>query len=96
MNFGNTTEMAMVLSPVRSIGRRLSLSYEFRALDKNQDGRVSPDEFLQGEKLFRSLVDRNHDGFITWGEYSAAYGPSNPADKCRDSLSVASHHRLCP
>jgi Ca2+-binding EF-hand superfamily protein len=56
---------------------RLSLSDEFRALDKDQDGRVSPDEFLQGEKLFRSL-DRNHDGFITWDEYSDAYGPMQP------------------
>jgi Ca2+-binding EF-hand superfamily protein len=52
----------------------VSLADEFRGLDKNQDGRISPDEFLQGEKMFRSL-DRNHDGFITWYEYSDAYGP---------------------
>jgi Ca2+-binding EF-hand superfamily protein len=50
----------------------VSLADEFRALDKNQDSRISPDEFLQGERLFRRL-DRNHDGFITWEEYSDAY-----------------------
>ena len=50
----------------------VSLADEFRALDKNQDGRVSPDEFLQGDKMFRRL-DRNHDGVITWDEYSDAY-----------------------
>lgn len=52
----------------------VSLADEFRGLDKNQDGRVSPDEFLQGEPLFRRL-DRNHDGVITWEEYSDAYRP---------------------
>jgi Ca2+-binding EF-hand superfamily protein len=52
----------------------VTLADEFRGLDKNQDGRISPDEFLQGERLFRRL-DRNHDGFITWEEYSDAYGP---------------------
>jgi len=50
----------------------VSLADEFRALDKNQDSRISPDEFLQGERMFRRL-DRNHDGFITWDEYSDAY-----------------------
>jgi hypothetical protein len=55
----------------------VSLADEFRGLDKNQDGRIGPDEFLQGEKLFRQL-DRNHDGSITWDEYSNAYGHRQP------------------
>jgi Ca2+-binding EF-hand superfamily protein len=50
----------------------VSLADEFRALDKNQDGRISQDEFLQGERLFHRL-DRDHDGLITWNEYSDAY-----------------------
>ena len=50
----------------------VSLADEFRALDKNQDGGISPDEFLQGERQFRRL-DRNHDGLVTWEEYSDAY-----------------------
>ena len=50
----------------------VSLKDEFRGLDKNQDGRISPDEFLEGERQFRRL-DRNNDGFITWDEYSDAY-----------------------
>jgi Ca2+-binding EF-hand superfamily protein len=50
----------------------VSLEDEFRGVDKNQDGRISPDEFLQGERLFRRL-DRNNDGVITWEEYSDAY-----------------------
>jgi len=50
----------------------VGLEDEFRGVDKNQDGRISPDEFLQGERLFHRL-DRNHDGVITWDEYSEAY-----------------------
>ena len=45
---------------------------EFRGVDKNRDSRISPDEFLQGERLFRRL-DRNNDGGVTWDEYSDAY-----------------------
>jgi Ca2+-binding EF-hand superfamily protein len=48
------------------------LEDEFRGMDKNRDGQISPDEFLQGERLFRRL-DRNNDGVITWEEYSDAY-----------------------
>jgi Ca2+-binding EF-hand superfamily protein len=50
----------------------VSLEDEFRGVDKNRDGRISPDEFLQGERLFRRL-DRNNDGVITWDEYWDAY-----------------------
>jgi Ca2+-binding EF-hand superfamily protein len=50
----------------------VGLEDEFRGVDKNRDGRISPDEFLQGERLFRRL-DRNNDGVITWDEYSDAY-----------------------
>ena len=50
----------------------VSLEDEFRGVDKNRDGRISPDEFLQGEQLFRRL-DRNNDGVITWDEYRDAY-----------------------
>ena len=42
----------------------VNLEDEFRAW-KKRDGRISPDEFLQGERLFRRL-DRNNDGVITW------------------------------
>jgi len=50
----------------------VGLEDEFRGVDRNRDGRISPDEFLQGERLFRHL-DRNNDGVITWDEYSDAY-----------------------
>ena len=50
----------------------VGLEDEFRGVDGNRDGRISPDEFLQGERLFRRL-DRNNDGVITWDEYSEAY-----------------------
>jgi Ca2+-binding EF-hand superfamily protein len=50
----------------------VSLEDEFRGVDKNRDGRISPDEFLEGERLFRRL-DRNNDGVINWDEYSDAY-----------------------
>ena len=50
----------------------VGLEDEFRGVDENRDGRISPDEFLQGERLFRRL-DRNNDGVITWEEYSDAY-----------------------
>ena len=50
----------------------VGLEDEFRGLDKNRDGRISLDEFLEGERQFRRL-DRNPDGFITWEEYSEAY-----------------------
>jgi len=50
----------------------VSLEDEFRGMDKNRDGRISPGEFLQGERLFRRL-DRNNDGVVTWDEYSDAY-----------------------
>jgi Ca2+-binding EF-hand superfamily protein len=50
----------------------VGLEDEFRGVDKNRDGRLSLDEFLQGERLFRRL-DRNSDGVITWEEYSEAY-----------------------
>jgi Ca2+-binding EF-hand superfamily protein len=50
----------------------VGLEDEFRGVDQNRDGRISPDEFLQGERLFRRL-DRNNDGFITWDEYWDAY-----------------------
>jgi Ca2+-binding EF-hand superfamily protein len=50
----------------------VGLEDEFRGVDRNRDGRISPDEFLQGERLFRRL-DRNNDGGITWEEYWDAY-----------------------
>jgi len=50
----------------------VSLKDEFRGLDKNRDGRISPDEFMEGERQFRRL-DRNNDGGITWDEYWDAY-----------------------
>ena len=50
----------------------VGLEDEFRGVDENRDGRISPDEFLQGERLFRRL-DRNNNGVITWEEYSEAY-----------------------
>ncbi|MBI4644415.1 MAG: hypothetical protein HY743_11990 [Deltaproteobacteria bacterium] len=55
----------------------VSLRDEFRALDKNQDGRVSRGEFLQEDKIFRNL-DRNHDGFITLEEYLYGYRNRSP------------------
>ena len=50
---------------------------EFRGLDKNQDGRVSRSEFLQGDQQFNKL-DRNHDGCLTLEEYLYYYRSRTP------------------
>jgi Ca2+-binding EF-hand superfamily protein len=55
----------------------VTLRDEFRALDKNRDGRVSLMEFLDAEILFQPL-DRNHDGFITLEEYLYGYRHRSP------------------
>ena len=53
---------------------------KFRKLDKNDDGKVTPDEYIglkEGEakakamKTFQNL-DKNHDGHLTLDEYKAA------------------------
>jgi len=50
-------------------GRAQALLTEF---DKNGDGRVSRDEFLNGPMVMFDLIDTNHDGRISREELAAA------------------------
>ncbi|MBI2190833.1 MAG: hypothetical protein HYU36_02465 [Planctomycetes bacterium] len=52
-------------------GRQQGPSFE--SLDKNQDGRVSPEEFRGGEKAF-NRADANKDGTLTSDEWAQARG----------------------
>ena len=59
----------------------------FSALDKNQDGKISLEEFKAGfpglanaEEKFKSL-DKNGDGFLSMDEYKAGYPDPIPPKK---------------
>jgi len=50
-------------------GGQMSLDQRFKQLDRNGDGKLTPDE-LQGEWFVR--LDANKDGFVTLEEAKAA------------------------
>lgn len=51
-----------------------TLEQQFKAADKNGDGKLSPAEFPNPE-LFKKL-DTNGDGFVSWDEAKAGVGPN--------------------
>ncbi len=58
-------------APAQSDGRNNKGPSWFRAMDRNGDGLVSPEEFLGPPELFRRL-DLNSDGFISVDEAESA------------------------
>jgi hypothetical protein len=56
---------------------------EFRKLDRNGDGKLSPDEVKGNASLKASfeMLDLDHDGFLSSEEYGVWNGAGNPVAK---------------
>ncbi len=67
-------------------GRRPSVEQRFKQWDRNNDGKLTPDE-VPGERLFK-MLDRNGDGVVTLEEARAFRGGERVAGKEKGGVSA--------
>jgi hypothetical protein len=46
---------------------------QFKAMDTNGDGRLSPDEHAAGAKKMFDVMDTDKDGFVSQAEFAAGH-----------------------
>jgi len=85
---GRVTATEMTAAHEKVTGKRttkddLPATEKIAAIDTNGDGVLSAEEHEAGSKLMFERMDADHDGFLTWSEFSAGHASltRKPASK---------------